>query len=433
MISPSSLRLYGLGAIIAASLLAAARIQGPVGGPLYLSALGIAAAAYLLSLRELVRTPKYPRAVIYICLALAAAWRVPYLLVPPGPQDDVLRYVWDGTLQHHGYNPYTAIPADPALAGLHTPETRQMNNPDLPSPYPPGAQLFFRAVTAIHQSAFAFKLAFAACEVAIVLALLTGLPGFGRGEHWVLAYAWHPLLVPCVAYNSHIDTLGALLLLVSAISLRRGRRPLAAVVFALAITVKFLPIVLAPLYWRRVRVRDGLLAAFVVVALYAPFVQHGTSPLGSLGVFVERFRFNDPVFAVVARVLRPQAAVALAVLAGLLAAAWIRLRRPEPSLDAWAWPMAISLSWSPVIYPWYLLWLIPFLEVPATNPLTLWTVTILPVFYVWYAHAFGSPWQVPNWILLLEYTPVLLALLLCPKPASLHPGEGIAVGNRPHS
>ena len=51
------------------------------------------------------RTPKYPRHVVVVCLAMAAAWRVPFLLVPPGPQDDVLRYVWDGRLQRLGYNP----------------------------------------------------------------------------------------------------------------------------------------------------------------------------------------------------------------------------------------------------------------------------------------------------------------------------------------
>ena len=53
-----------------------------------------------------------------------------------------------------------SFPSDPALAALHTPETRTLNNPDVPSPYPAGAQLFFRAVTAIHESIFALKVAF---------------------------------------------------------------------------------------------------------------------------------------------------------------------------------------------------------------------------------------------------------------------------------
>jgi alpha-1,6-mannosyltransferase len=386
-----------------AALLACARIPGPVGAPLYLIALGVAAVTYLFAIREFTRTPKYPRHVVLICLAIAALWRVPFLLAPPGPQDDVLRYVWDGRVQHLGYNPYTAIPADPALAGLHTIETREMNNPDVPSPYPAGAQFFFRAMTAIHESAFAFKVAFAACDLAIILLLMGELRRLGQGEHWVLAYAWHPLLVTCVAYNGHIDILGVLLLLISAVALSRRMRTLAAVAFGLAIAVKFLPAVLAPLYWRRVRIRDGLLAALVLCLLYAPFLGRGSIPVGSISTYVQRFRFNDPIFTNLERWMRPQVAAGLAVSFGLVAAVWLRNKRQACSLDAWAWPMAISLAAAPVIYPWYLIWLVPFLHPASTLPLMIWTLSILSVFFVWYSHTLGQPWQVPVWILLLEY------------------------------
>ncbi len=409
MTATPSQRLYGLGATMTAALVACTRIPGPAGSPPYLIALGVAGIAYLLAIREFIRTPKYARHVILVCLAMSAAWRVPFLLVAPGSQDDVLRYVWDGRVQRLGYNPYTAIPSDPALAKLHTVETREMNNPDLPSPYPAGAQLFFRAVTAIHESAFAFKVAFAACELAIVLVLLADLRRRGCGEHWVLAYAWHPLLVTCVAYNGHIDILGVMLLLISTAALGRRWRTLAAVTFGLAVAVKFLPAVLAPLYWRRVRLRDGLLAALLVALLYAPFLQRGPLPLGSLGTFVQRFRFNDPIFAGIERVVRPQVAAGLSVLFGLATAVWLRVKHPAGSPDAWAWPMAVSLAGAPVIYPWYLLWLVPFLQSAATLPLMIWTLSILPVFYVWYTYTLGQPWRVSGWILLVEYGSVAAA------------------------
>jgi hypothetical protein len=90
VITTPSFRLYGLGAIMTAALIACARIPGPVGAPPYLIALGVAGIAYLLAIREFLRTPKYARHVIYLCLAMAAAWRVP-LLLAPRPQDDVLR------------------------------------------------------------------------------------------------------------------------------------------------------------------------------------------------------------------------------------------------------------------------------------------------------------------------------------------------------
>jgi len=63
-------------------------------------------------------------------------------------------------VQRLGYNPYIVVPSDLALASLHTPETRTLNNPEVPSPYPAGRSYSFRAVTSIHESAFALKVAF---------------------------------------------------------------------------------------------------------------------------------------------------------------------------------------------------------------------------------------------------------------------------------
>ena len=182
-------------------------------------------------------------------------WHIEFLRLPAGPDDDIHRYVWDGHLQRLGYNPYIVVPSDPAAKGLHTPETRNLNNPDLPSPYPAGAQLFFRAVTAIQESTFALKVAFVICEFAIVFVLLDVLRRTGKGTHLVLAFAWNPLLAIEVAGSGHIDIVGALLLVVSAAALVRRWRATAAVALGLAIAVKFLPAVLLPLYWKRVRIQ----------------------------------------------------------------------------------------------------------------------------------------------------------------------------------
>ena len=206
-----------------------------------MAALVLAGVVYLLAIREFFTTPKFSRRVVVVGLVLAAVWHIAFLRMPPGADDDIHRYVWDGRLQRLGYNPYLVIPSDPAVKALHTAETRSLNNPDLPSPYPPGAQLFFRAVTAIHESTFALKVAFVLCEVLIVFLLLEVLRSGGQRAHLVLAFAWNPLLAIEVAGSGHIDILGALLLVMSAAALARRWRAIAAVALGLAIAVKFLP------------------------------------------------------------------------------------------------------------------------------------------------------------------------------------------------
>jgi alpha-1,6-mannosyltransferase len=336
-------------------------------------------------------------------------WHVEFLRQPPGADDDLHRYVWDGHLQRRGYNPYLVIPSDPSVQGLHTPETRNLNNPDLPSPYPAGAQLFFRAVTAIHESTFAMKVAFVVCEFGIVFLLLDVLHRTRQGAHLVLAFAWNPLLAVEVAGSGHIDIVGALLLMVSAAALVRQWRATAAVALGLAISVKLLPFVLVPLYWKRVRIREAALAAAVFGLLYVPFLNHGHIPIGSLSTYVQSFRFNGPVFAALDQVAPPQLLVALAVLVGFLIASWQRRKAPALPPDAFAWPMAASLLCAPVVYPWYLLWLLPFLRSTSTVPIIIWTVSIIPVYYVWHLRTLGRPWLLPGWIMVLEYGSVTIA------------------------
>jgi hypothetical protein len=317
-----------------------------------------------------------------------------------------------------------------------------LNNPDVPSPYPAGAQLFLRAVTAIHESTFALKVAFVICDFAIVFVLVDVLrrneqgaqrasmraatqernAGYQGGAlkrvpvlrvrssraHLVLAYAWNPLLAIEVAGSGHIDIVGALLLLMSFAALGRRWRAIAAVAFGLAVAVKLLPIVLLPVYWKRVRMRDAVLAAAVVGLLYVPFLKQGRIPIGSLVTYVQTFRFNDPMFAKLEQLV-PQIAAGLPVVVGFLIAALLRSTSTERSPDVFAWPMAASLLCAPTVYPWYLLWLLPFLRSATTLPIVIWTVSIIPTYVVWHLRTLGHPWLVPGWIMLIEYGSVAMA------------------------
>ena len=396
-------RVYVLGATLCVALTICSRNFGDIGGPPFMAGLTLAGVAYLLAIREFFATPRFSRRVVVIGLVLAAVWHVEFLRLPAGADDDIHRYVWDGRLQRLGYNPYIVVPSDPAAKGLHTPETRNLNNPDLPSPYPAGALLFFRVVTAIQESTFALKVAFVVCEFAIVFVLLDLLRP-KQGAHLVLVFAWNPLLAIEVAGSGHIDIVGALLLLVSAAALIRRWRATAAVALGLAVAVKLLPVVLLPLYWKRVRIRDAALAAALVGLLYVPFLNHGRIPIGSLGTYVRTFRFNGPVFAILDQMAPPQLLAGLAVLVGLVTATWLRSTVPEWSPDLLAWPMAASLLCAPVVFPWYLLGPLPFLMSASTLLIIIWTVSIIPTYVQWHLRAIGRPWgSLPGWVMLVEY------------------------------
>ena len=377
--------------------------RAPLGSPLFFACALVAAGAYAAMLPVVFRTPQTPPRLLLAAFLFAVAFRVPLAVAPVDTDSDMVRYIWDGRVQQLGYNPYLVLPADPAVAHTHTEETRRMPSLRARTPYPPGAQLFFRFVVTIRESTRAMKTALVMCDILTIVILWRWLLVTGRSPWLALVYAWNPLVVLEVAHSGHIDALGAMWITASAFYLSRRRTTLASVTLVLAIATKLLPIVLAPLYWRRIRATDALLGAALLAALYWMFADGRNLPLGAVPTVVAYIRFNGPVFQALAALSSPAIAAAAAVLVGLTAALWARryLRRSDP--EAWAWPMAASLACAPVIYPWYLLYFTPFLWSRATIPLVIWTLSSVPVYIVWASGRDDGRWRVPFYVQVLEF------------------------------
>lgn len=421
-------RLFVLGLALAVTMVVLAQVDGRHQTGLFLTVAAIASAAYCLAAWTILRAPPTTRKGLWVCLALALVCRAPLVIAEPTLSDDIYRYVWDGRVQRLGHNPYASPPSDPALAGLHTPVTRLTSQPALPTIYPPAAQWFFRGVMAIHESVLALKVAFIVCDALIILLLLRWLDHTGQGPWRVLVYAWNPLVLIEVAGSGHVDVLGALLLFLSFLALSERRTLLAALSFVAAVEVKFLPIVLAPMFWRRIRARDVVLATAFGLALAVPFLG-GTLglPVGSLPTYLGKWRFNGPAFALIERFLPSRWLVALPAAAGLAVAARLRTERVSPS--TWAWPMAASLLLMPAVYPWYLLWLTPYIGVLETLPMLVWTQTVLLTYMVWRYSAEGFGWRLPWWVLAVEFGSVAgAAVWLIVRRAGRSTGSGPATG-----
>ena len=404
---------YG-GAAVFLAFVALAVSQAPLGSPGFFACTSVACIVYALLLVELLggSIPPSNRRLLVAALLLAVGFRMPLAVARVGSDNDMVRYMYDGRLQRLGYNPFSVTPSDPAVAGTHTDTTRGMPSRNARTPYPAAAQLFFRLVVSIRETPRAMKLALLACDLLTIAVLLAWLRATGRSPWLALAYAWNPMVILEVAHSGHIDALGALWLAISAWMLSTGRGMRAMVAFVIAVATKLLPIVLLPLFWKRVRVRDALVGALVMAALYFPFRSAGTLPLGAVPNVVAYIRFNGPLFKLLASIVTPQGAAAVAVLSGLALAAWFRARRPADDPAAWAWPMAVSLAAAPVVYPWYLLYLTPFLFTRPTLPLIAWTYTALPVYIVWQLSRAGGRWKVPPVVMAFEYGVVLLVVLV---------------------
>lgn len=407
--------LIAPGALITGAFWAIAWLAPRPGEPVFMWAVAAAALGYVWAVARLSANAALSTRVLLTCFALAMAWRVPLLTLPEAPAHDAVRYVWDARVVRAELSPYTARPDDAALESLPSDVTRTVDAAWLPTIYAPVAQLYFLAVTAVHESITAFRVAALLADVAIMAALVETLRARGRPAGWALLYAWHPLVPLEGASGAHLDFAGVFVLLLSWLALLHRRPTLAALMFAVAVMVKPLPLVLAPLYWRRIRLRDAAIVATAAAGVTA-WVARGGLPLGSTAAFVDAFRFNGPLFTAVQGMASPRLLAAGAVGMGLVGAAWLRSARHASAPEAWAWPMMLALLASPVIYPWYLVWLIPFATSRPAIPVWVWTVSVLVIYPAWHVRRLGEPLAVSPWLLLVEFAlPAAAALFLAKR------------------
>jgi alpha-1,6-mannosyltransferase len=404
-------RLILSASLLLVSALVLAISQARLGSPLFLLvALGLCTSQALI-LPAVWHAPA-DRRWLRIVIGVAIACRVPLAVGPVNFDSDMVRYVWDGRVQRFGYNVYDVLPSDPGLAHTHTADTVRMPSRNVRTPYPPAAQFFFRGMVTLTDSPRVMKVVLTFCDVMTMFWLWWWLRITGRNEWLVLTYAWSPLVILEVAHSGHIDALGTFWIVGAAYCMARRRTALAAVAYTLAVATKLLPLVLAPLFVGRLRLRDMAIGGAVLAALYLPFTGASGPPLGAVPNVVTYIRFNSPIFRPLAWVATPSGAAAFALLVGLGAALWARLKLDIDDPAAWAWPMALALVCAPVIYPWYLLYFTPFLFTRATVPLLAWTYSVIPVYLVWERSLHGSRWIVPTELMIVEFGVVVAAMIL---------------------
>ncbi|MCY3776217.1 MAG: hypothetical protein OXH11_09545, partial [Candidatus Aminicenantes bacterium] len=178
---------------------------------------------------------------------------------------------------------------------------------------------------------------------------------------------------------------------------------------------KIFALVLAPLVLLRTRPRHWLLFGVTLAAVYAPFLLMGGTNLTSLQVFAREWEFNSAAFGLLGTLL-PRFEARL-ILGLAFAVFWLRYagkfsRGGRHAIPRGDWLFGALLAVSPVINPWYLLWLLPFAAIsPSAWAWTASTAVLLS--YVIGIHLGDytlQAYQQPAWIRFLEFGLILAAL-----------------------
>ncbi len=403
---------------------------------------GAAHAAYLAAAWWVLRGQASRRASsLAIILGVGLLARLCLLPSAPTLSGDVYRYLWDGSLVAQGVNPYPHAPTDPFLAPFHSELYHRLNHAEVPTIYPPAAQLLFGAVARLSATPLAWKLALLALELALLLALLTLLRQRGLSSDRLLLYYWNPLVLVESFGSGHVDLVAAAFL-VATIALYEARRAIpAGISFALAVLTKYVPGLLLPWLLRR-RAWSLLAAATLTGAiLTAPFWSAGPALTTGLRIYARHWEWNGAAYRILRAAIPPgpeihsQAALhaeaatrAILAAAGILASLGIGLRARSASGAALAAVIAFLLL-SPTVFPWYAVPAVALLPLHADLGILVFSGLLalsyvpLPLFRA------TSVWALPTWVLWVEYGGLVAAWALAIAFRRARPsGSGAGVG-----
>lgn len=357
--------------------------------------------------------PARQQKIVWIIIAGGLAMRLALMASTPIYEDDWYRYLWDGGVTAHGYNPYAASPDDAQgepyfytlqpLAQQSGIVIERVNHSELTTVYPPVAQAAFALAHFISPwSLTAWRGVCLAAELATLMLLLALLDHTGRSRLWLALYWLNPLAAKEFINSAHMDAIVLPFVLGAALLSLKQRHLTAIATLGLAIGAKFWPLLLAPLILRpllstprRLVVALILLGALSVAAA-APMLAHALDETSGLTAYANHWRNNSAHYGLIEKAIafglkpfdldaRIPGETTRALLAGLAGvfALWMA-RKPIESgpdmLRRLGFVTAVILLLSPSQFPWYALWVLPFAVFTPWSGLLLMTA-LMPIYY----------------------------------------------------
>jgi alpha-1,6-mannosyltransferase len=403
---------------------------------------------YLLIVRGLRRVPFSKKMLAWV-VAVGAAMRILMLPSTPMLEDDYYRYLWDGAVLANGFNPYAHSPDDVARDGTRSDTVpdglrqlgsesgvviERVNYSHLRTIYPPVAQAAFAMAHWLKPwSLAAWRVVLLAFDVASVVLILCILRALKLPLLLVAVYWWNPLLVKEVLNSSHMDVVVLPFVLAALLMAIRNRAIWAGGFLGLAVGVKLWPVILLPIILRpalrnpKKLVPALLLFSVLVAGIVVPAFASGFDSGGGFAAYARHWEMNDALFMLflwaaefALRVFRISAGygqsaarilVAAVLFVLVLLASRKRVMGAQDLAGRCLFAVTALFLLSPTQFPWYYLWVLPFLVVEPRFSLMLLTA-LLPLYYLrFFFDARGLVGVFDYGVVWLEFVPVWCLLI----------------------
>jgi len=421
-------------------------------------------------IRGTVGWPSHPsRTLLMFIVATGLIARIALLPSEPALEDDYQRYLWDGAVIAHGMNPYRYAPREAireigrgsalgALAERSGKVVHRINHPDLRTLYPPVAQAFFAfAHWLAPWKLSAWRLLALTLDLAALALIIRILVDAGRSPLWCALYWWNPIVLKELHNSAHMESILAPLLLGAVLLAIRKRFAGSAFLCALAAGTKIWPMLLLPLLlrplWSKPRALILPLSIFLVtsIALVIPILLTGIDQSSGFVAYAQQWQTNSAIMPALEALFRSlpfgagldeqwaglsaRFCLAVALLAAVIIISRKDVQDPGDLAIRAGFVAAATFLLSPAQFPWYFVWVAPFLPILPLPGLAVLTAT-LPLYYTsFHFYSFGAIETFKTTIVWLVWCPAWLLLALgafssCLRQREENRAPGKFAGNR---
>ncbi|GAA4467951.1 DUF2029 domain-containing protein [Nibrella saemangeumensis] len=263
--------------------------------------------------------PGFSEAPDRFLFAASIAFRLTLLFALPRLSDDFYRFIWDGRLLVHGFNPYLYLPSgiinSPLAdrAGVDGNLFIYLNSPDYYTVYPPLNQALFGLAAMLSPdnvlgNVVTLRVSILLAELGVLWLLVRLLKHFNRNPNLALLYGLNPLVILELTGNVHFEAIVIFFVLMAVWLLVKNRWVLSAGALALAVCTKLLPLLFLPLAIQYLGWRRGIAYAALTLVLtgilFLPFASVALvqNVFSSINLYFQKFEFNASVYYLIREV-----------------------------------------------------------------------------------------------------------------------------------
>ena len=377
---------------------------------------------------------------LWLGLIIAVGLVSRIILIPSQPvlENDYYRYLWDGAVTAHGYNPYVYSPeAAMDFTNCDVPEEfhelanesgeiiSNINHPHIRTIYPILSQIVFAAAYFISPWEFwAWKVLLLLFDIILLLVLFKTLKELKLPLLFIVFYWLNPIVIHEFFNAAHMDLLALLFVSLSLFLSIKNKTWFAIILLALAVGFKLWPVVLLPLllrnFWQNKKLLLKFIGAFagLVLILFIPVLLSTLDDTLGFIKYAGKWINNAAIYTMFQWLIQETISVlhisvsclpcinrwGIFIIYLLIGAIILRKTHKNKLQFFYKGLLLIAVLYfiSPTQFPWYFTWMVPLLAVRPKASLLLYPM-LLPLYQLNY---------LSDYIIYIEHLPILILFLL---------------------